>query len=139
ETLRMWPLVPEVMRTLKRPFEIDERYQIPAGSTVSASITLAHRDPDTWPDPLAFKPERFEGKTFSPSVYLPFGGGIRRCIGAAFALYEMRIFLATFLTGADLALVEDREVLPVRRQLTLGPDSEVPLKKRARAGAARAA
>jgi cytochrome P450 len=87
---------------------------------VLGSIYLAHRRPDVYPDPESFRPQRFLERSFSPYEYLPFGGGARRCIGMAFAQYEMRLVLYSLLSTASLALAEDREAHPVRRGLTSG-------------------
>src|SRR5262249_14238462 len=103
ETLRLRPIVPMVARVVKAPFSI-AGYTLPAGATVGCTISLAHRRAEAYPEPTRFLPERFLGKKVAPYTWLPFGGGIRRCLGMAFALYEMRIVLATILGGARLAL-----------------------------------
>jgi cytochrome P450 len=131
ESLRLYPVVTEVLRTLQVPFEMDG-WTVPAGRSVGASIITAHRDPDVYEDPLAFSPERFVGKTFGPDVYLPFGGGTRRCIGAAFALYEMRVILATLLTEASFERASTEPLRAVRRSITVAPACGVPLVRRDR-------
>jgi cytochrome P450 len=78
-----------------------------------------------YPDSQQFKPERFLEKQFSPSEYLPFGGGNRRCIGMAFALLEMKLVLATVLSNWNLELAENTAVKPVRKGLLLGPSGGV--------------
>src|SRR5207249_2011856 len=75
---------------------------LPAGVGVSAAIYLTHHRPDLWPDPERFAPERFVGARPSPYAFLPFGGGERRCLGAAFAMYEMKVVLAELLARVDL-------------------------------------
>ena len=90
--------------------------ELPKGVNVSPSIYLIHRRPDVYPDPEAFRPERFLGEG-APSTYewLPFGGSVRRCLGASFALYEMRIVLDTILRRATLeTTTADAE--PVKRR-----------------------
>jgi len=80
-----------------------------------------HRRPDLYPQPQEFKPERFLEKQYSLYEYLPFGGSNRRCVGMAFALYEMKLILATVLANVDLALVDNYPVKPTRRGVTLAP------------------
>ena len=96
ETLRLRPVVPFVGRLLKRTMTLDG-YELPPGTNVFPSIYLAHTNPKTFPEPYAFRPERFlegGGETYS---WIPFGGGTRRCIGAAFANVEMDVVLRTIL------------------------------------------
>lgn len=102
ETLRLRPVVPGVVRKLMRP-QAFGGWDLPAGVHIAPSIYLIHRRADVYPDPLAFRPERFLERTPSTYEWLPFGGGIRRCLGASFALYEMRIVLATILRHVELA------------------------------------
>jgi cytochrome P450 family 135 len=115
ETLRLRPVVPGVIRRLQRPLTIGGM-DLPAGVHIAPSIYLIHRRPDVYPDPEAFRPERFLGDDV-PGTYewLPFGGGIRRCLGASFALYEMRTVLGTILRRATLETT-DAEPEPVRRR-----------------------
>ncbi|MBD2456416.1 cytochrome P450 [Nostoc sp. FACHB-87] len=119
ETLRIYPIViTAFFRVLKYPIEI-MGYKLPAGTRVLPSIYLAHHRPEVYPQPNQFKPERFLERQFSPYEYLPFGGGNRRCIGLAFAQYEMKIALATILSQFQVSLLNKRPVRPVRRGLTL--------------------
>ena len=100
ETLRVRPVVPLVVRLLREPLQVGERV-LPAGTRVVPSIYLTNRNPRVYDAPREFRPERFleEGpETFS---WIPFGGGIRRCIGASFATLEMKLILRTAL--AELA------------------------------------
>jgi len=121
EALRLHPIVIVVGRRTLAPFTLRGR-ELPVGTPIMASIWLAHRDPATYPDPERFRPERFLERKFSPFEYLPFGGGARRCIGAAFALYEMRVVLGTLLASHRFSLVPDRAPeRPVRRNVTFGP------------------
>ncbi len=120
ETLRMRPILPMVVRKLSRPWRLGG-WDLPAGAGVAPCILLTHERPDLYPSPHEFKPERFIGSKIDPYGWLPFGGGIRRCIGMAFAMYEMKIVLSTILQSAKLRLV-DRAPLPtVRRSITLAP------------------
>ncbi|MDF5734007.1 MAG: cytochrome P450, partial [Rhizonema sp. PD38] len=82
-------------------------------------IYLAHHREEVYPQPKKFKPERFLDRQFSPYEYLPFGGGNRRCIGMAFAQYEMKLVLATILSRFQVSRVNKRPVRPVRRGLTV--------------------
>jgi cytochrome P450 len=128
ETLRIHPIVTEVIRKLKSPMSLGE-WNLPAGFAVAPATVLAHYNPATYPDPDAFRPERFLERSFSPFEYLPFGGGHRRCIGAAFASYEMAIVLGTILSEHSWKLVDSQEVIPNRRNLTMGPSTQVPIFK----------
>ena len=119
ETLRIYPIVISgFVRIVKSPIEI-MGYQIPEGSLVVPSIYLAHHREEVYPESKQFKPERFLERQFSPYEFLPFGGGNRRCIGMAFALYEMKIAIATILSHYTVSRVDKRPVTPVRRGLTL--------------------
>ncbi|MBM3667102.1 MAG: cytochrome P450 [Actinobacteria bacterium] len=125
ETLRLRPVVPFVGRLLRRPMTLDG-YELPTGTNVFPAIYLAHTNPSSFPDPYAFLPERFlEG---SPETYswIPFGGGTRRCIGASFAQFEMRVVLQTVLSGAVLRPGSDRPQPMVRRNVTLSPRDGTP-------------
>ncbi len=132
EVMRLRPVIPLVGRVLQRPCKL-AGYDLPAGTSVAACIYLAQRNPDVYPEPEAFRPERFvEGQPDTAS-YLPFGGGIRRCIGAAFALYEMKIVLATILTHTELALVDATPAKTKRRAITLWPEGGTRVRWSARA------
>ena len=126
ETLRVHPVIPGVGRVLKSPREV-AGWQLPEGCVVGCSILMAHFDPDVWPEPKRFDPERFLGKRISPYRYFPFGGGIRRCIGEAFALHEMRVVLATLLAERQPRLVRGHRYATKRRNLTLSPTGGMPL------------
>ena len=103
ETLRIRPTVHDVGRRLGAPLALPGGGALEAGTAVFASVWLLHRRPDLFPEPRAFRPERFLGDR-RPSTYawIPFGGGMRRCLGAAFAQFEMRRVLRTVLEHADL-------------------------------------
>jgi cytochrome P450 len=115
EALRLRPVVPGVIRQLQRPMTIGD-IELPKGVHIAPSIYLIHRRADVYPDPEAFHPERFLGED-APSTYewLPFGGSVRRCLGASFALYEMRIVLDTVLRRATLETTA-AEAEPVKRR-----------------------
>ena len=114
ETLRLRPVVSRVARRLKAPMEIGG-VQLPAGVTVVPSIYLMHRRPDIYPDPKRFRPERFLEQRAGTYTWIPFGGGIRRCLGAAFAEYEMRVVLGTLFGGCTVQPTKRRPE-PVRRR-----------------------
>ncbi len=131
ETLRLHPIAPDVPRQLIAPLEV-AGYQLGPPLCVDVATTLLHRREDLYPDPETFRPERFLARRFGPFEFTPFGGGHRRCIGAAFATYELKLVLATFLRGAHLELAEPGEVLPTRRNVVLGPATGVRMRLRER-------
>lgn len=126
ETMRLTPVIPDVLRIVKAPLRIDG-WELPAGVAVAPNIYAAHHRPDTWGDPEAFRPERFLGMRPSPYEFFPFGGGMRRCLGAAFALYEMRIVLSTLLARTALALAPGYRLRVVRRSVTWAPSDGMPV------------
>src|SRR5262249_31987850 len=104
EALRLYPVLgTTLVRRLRLPFTL-RGYQLPAGMAVAAALPLPHFDPALYPDSMRFRPERFLERKFTPFEYLPFGGGARRCVGAAFATYEMKIVLGSILARHRLAL-----------------------------------
>lgn len=120
ETLRIYPVgMLTFPRVVQSPVEV-MGYQLKPGTVVIGSIYLTHQRPDIYPEPKQFKPERFLDRQFSPYEYLPFGGGARRCIGMAFAQFEMKVVLAKILSRLELALADSRPVRPVRRGLVSG-------------------
>ena len=119
ETLRLYPVVPLATRLLARPFEL-QGHALPAGVSVGLATSLVHYQPDIYPDPERFRPERFLGKTYGPAEYFPFGGGTRRCLGAAFATYELAIVIGTMLGTLRLRPRDDRPVPPAMRAAGLG-------------------
>jgi cytochrome P450 len=102
ETLRIRPVVYDVGRVLKEPVEL-AGYQLPAGVMVVPGIGLVHSDSELYPDADRFDPDRMLGATLSPTTWFPFGGGNRRCLGATFAMVEMRIVLREILRRVELA------------------------------------
>jgi cytochrome P450 len=91
------------------------------GTVVAGCIYLAHHREEVYPDPDKFIPERFLERRYSPFEYLPFGGGVRRCIGMAFAQFEMKLVISSILSSVQLGLADTRAARPVRRGLTSGP------------------
>jgi cytochrome P450 len=125
ETLRVRPVVPFIGRELREPAELGG-YELPAGTVVMPAIYLAHTRADVYPDPYEFRPERFLEDAPDTFAWVPFGGGTRRCIGAAFAEFEMRIVLSTILRRATLQPASDRPERMVRRNVTLSPRGGTP-------------
>jgi cytochrome P450 len=123
ETLRLRPVVPAVVRQLQEPMEFGG-YELPAGVNLAPSIYLLHRRPELFPEPEAFRPERFLGPD-APGTYqwIPFGGGTRRCLGASFALFEMKTVLSTILRETSLrpARRPGHSEGITRRAITLAP------------------
>jgi cytochrome P450 len=126
EVLRIRPVVPEVARTLTEPMRIGE-YLLPAGTVASANIHLAHQRAETYADPRAFRPERFIGSASDPNAWLPFGGGVRRCIGIAFATLEMRTVLRAVVTEMRVRPARSKPDSPKRRAVTLIPRHGAPV------------
>jgi cytochrome P450 len=125
ETLRIRPVVPFVGRQLAEPLELGG-YELPADTVAVAAIYLTHTRPDVYSHPYEFRPERFldgNPETFS---WIPFGGGTRRCLGAAFAEFEMRTVLPAILARAELQPASDRPEPIVRRNVTLAPKHGTP-------------
>jgi cytochrome P450 len=124
EALRLYPVVGATSRKLREPLTLGG-YELPPGVAVGVAIALTHSDPKLYPDPLHFRPERFLERTYTPFEYLPFGGGARRCVGAAFALYEMKIVLGSILSQYRLALADRKPIKPMPRTFTIGPQGGV--------------
>ncbi len=120
ETLRARPVIVDVARKLTAPASIGG-YELPAGTFVMPAIAAMHYREDLFPDPEEFRPERFlDGKPDS-YVWIPFGGGVRRCIGAAFAEYEMRIVLRAILERAEFSAPDPKPEEVKVRNITLAP------------------
>jgi cytochrome P450 len=126
ETLRLTPIVPLVGRRLTRPMTIAGT-RLPAGVVAAPCIYLAHRRPESWPEPDRFRPERFLETKPTPYEFLPFGGGVRRCLGMAFALVEMKLVLAEVLSRVELRAAPGYRVRVVRRSVTLAPSEGMPV------------
>ncbi|MBN3909644.1 MAG: cytochrome P450 [Nostoc sp. NMS1] len=121
ETLRLYPVAMSALsRLVKSPLQIGE-YNFEPGTILIPSIYLTHHREDLYPESKQFKPERFLERQFSPYEYLPFGGGNRRCIGMAFALFEMKLVLATVLSRWQMELADSKPVQPVRKGLLFSP------------------
>jgi cytochrome P450 family 135 len=120
ETLRLRPVVPITARKLTVPFELDGR-TYPPGTVLMPCIYLLHRNPDVYDDPEAFRPERFLGREPPAYAWIPFGGGARRCLGAGFALAEMRAVMQTVLSRVELRAASSEDERIARRAFTLSP------------------
>lgn len=120
ETLRLRPVLPVVLRDLQQEVEIGGHH-LPAGTRLACSITLMHRRPEIYPDPHAFRPERFLEQSAGTYTWIPFGGGIRRCLGASFALYEMKQVLPAIVQQLELRPVNVAPERVKRRLITLTP------------------
>ncbi|MBA2241130.1 MAG: cytochrome P450 [Solirubrobacterales bacterium] len=120
ETLRVRPVLHVVVRKLTEAVELGG-HTLPAGTRVVPCIHLVHRRDDLYPDPHAFRPERFLG--VSPGTYnwIPFGGGVRRCLGASFALFEMKRVLGAVVMSVELEPAEPSFEPARRRAITLTP------------------
>ncbi|MBN1528627.1 MAG: cytochrome P450 [Thermoleophilaceae bacterium] len=120
ETLRIRPVVVDVARKLTRPVEVGG-YELPAGTLVLPAIAAVHARPDLYPEPEEFRPERFVDGQPEAYAWIPFGGGVRRCIGASFAQTEMRIVLREVLRRVRLRAPSERPERPSIRHVTVVP------------------
>lgn len=128
ETLRLRPVIVLVIRKLTEPVELGG-FELPAGTRVTPSIHLVHRDPNTYPEPDRFLPERFLDNPPGTYTWIPFGGGVRRCLGAAFAQFEMAVVLRELVKAHRIQPARPGSERPFRRAITETPrhDAEVVL------------
>lgn len=124
ETLRLYPVVAINTRKLAKPFSL-AGHELPVGLFIGAAASMVHYREDLYPEPERFRPERFLERTFSASEYFPFGGGARRCLGAAFAVYELKIVLGTLLSRFRFRAADDKPVRPAMRAAGIGPGRSV--------------
>jgi cytochrome P450 len=120
ESQRIRPVITYVMRTLQAPMAV-AGHEVPAGATLGTSITLMHRRPDLFERPLEFRPERFVDAKPETYSWVPFGGGVRRCLGAAFAQFEMCQVLGVVLARRALGAPDPRPERNRRRGITFIP------------------
>ncbi len=135
EAMRVRPVIPAIGRLVKRPWRLGE-YVVPADTAVAISIVALHHREDVYPDPQAFRPERFlesrqpddpgdghSGEAVRPGTYswVPFGGGVRRCLGATLAMAEQRVVLRTIAARADLEADDPAPEHPRQRNVTMIP------------------
>ena len=135
EVLRLRPVISLVLRRLVEPMEIGG-HLLPAGASVAPCIYLMHRRADLYPDPHAFRPERFLDSPPKTYSWIPFGGGVRRCIGASFAQFEMKAVLRAVLTSASLSTTDPAPERPTRRAITHVPARGAEVLARRRVAAA---
>jgi cytochrome P450 len=131
ESLRVRPVLMDVGRRLAQPMDLGG-YHLTAGSYILPSIFLVHSSSEHYDHPTDFRPERFLNTKPSKSVWLPFGGGPRRCLGAAFAMFEMKLLVQLLLERYTLSATHPDDERPRLRGITLAParDCEVVLKRR---------
>ncbi len=120
ESMRLHPVIPMVVRHLMAPATIGG-VDLPRGVDVGPSILVAHAREDNYEEPAAFRPERFLDGPVAPHTWIPFGGGVRRCIGAGFSLMEGVAVLREVLAAYDLALPDGRADHPRVRNITSVP------------------
>jgi len=120
ETMRSRPVIPIIGRRVTVPWQLGE-YRMPAGSAILISILLLHHRDDVYPDPFAFRPERFVGRKPGTYTWVPFGGGIRRCLGAALAMAEQRVVLRAIGHRTDLVVPNPRPEHARHRNVTMIP------------------
>ena len=121
ESLRLRPVVPLAGPRLSAPLQVDG-VELPEGTDVTPAIWLAHTRADVYPDPFTFRPERWLDGAAPPGyAWVPFGGGVRRCLGAAFAEMEMRVAIAEILRRRTLRPAADAAERPARRNVTFSP------------------
>jgi cytochrome P450 family 135 len=126
ESLRLRPVIPLAGRRLAKELTVDGR-TLPPGTDVTPAIWMTHTRADLYPEPFAFRPERFLGQSPDTYAWIPYGGGIRRCLGASFAEFEMRIVLREVLTRCDLRKASPLPEKTGRRNITLSPKGGTPV------------
>ena len=126
EALRLRPVVPLAGRRLRSELRVDG-HVLPPGTDVTPSIWLTHTRTDLYPEPLQFRPERFLNGAPETYAWIPFGGGVRRCLGAAFAEFEMRIVLREVLLRCELRGSRSKPERIARRNITFSPRGGTPV------------
>jgi cytochrome P450 len=132
ETLRLRPVIALVLRRLTEPMEIGGRL-LPAGVNVAPCIYLVHRRADVYDEPRAFRPERFLDNPPGTYTWIPFGGGVRRCLGASFAQFEMKVVLRELVARLDIRAARPQPERRVRRAIVFAPSrgGEIVVERRA--------
>ncbi len=120
ETLRLRPVISIVLRKLTEPVEIGG-YELPAGVSVAPCVYLVHRNPEVYPEPQRFLPERFLDNPPGTYTWIPFGGGVRRCLGASFAQFEMAVVLKELVKRHQIRPANPKPERVFRRAITETP------------------
>ncbi len=128
ETLRIHPVAMLTFpRVVQEPVEL-LGHKLEPGTPLMGCMYLVHQREDLYPQPKQFKPERFLERQFSPYEFIPFGGGVRRCIGEALAMFELKLVLGTVLSRYELELADTKPEIPCRRGVTLAPKNGVKMR-----------
>ncbi len=122
EGMRVRPVIPMIVRMVNRPWRFGD-YVVPARTPVAVNIVAVHHREDVYPDPLRFAPERFLGRKPGTYTWIPFGGGIRRCLGATLAMAEQRVVLRAIARRVDLVAPDPRPEPARQRNVTMIPRS----------------
>src|SRR6202000_1134567 len=120
ETMRSRPVIPIIGRRVQVPWRLGD-YAIEPGTAIAMSILLVHHREDVYPDPFAFRPERWLGRKPGTYDWIPFGGGIRRCLGAALAMAEQRVVLTAMAKRLDLEPESPAPERAMHRNVTMIP------------------
>jgi cytochrome P450 len=120
EGMRVRPVIPMVVRMVQRPWQLGP-YVVPAQTPVALSIVNVHHREDVYPEPFMFRPERFLGKKPGTYTWIPFGGGIRRCLGATLAMAEQQLVLSAIARRTDLAAADPAPEPARQRNVTMIP------------------
>jgi cytochrome P450 len=120
ESMRSRPVIPMTGRRVTAPWRLGS-YAVPADTAVAVSILLLHHREDLYPDPFAFRPERWLGRKPGTYEWIPFGGGTRRCLGATLAMAEQRTVLETMARKLDLEAADPEPERPKHRNVTMIP------------------
>jgi cytochrome P450 len=121
EGMRVRPVIPFIVRMAKRPWRLGE-YVLPARTPIAVSIVALHHREDVYPEPFAFRPERFLEQKAGTYTWIPFGGGIRRCLGAALAMAEQRVVLRAIARRVDMRPARNSPEIPRQRNVTMIPN-----------------
>lgn len=133
ESMRSRPVIPAIGRRVMVPWRLG-KHVVPGGTPIAMSILLLHHREDLYPDPFAFRPERWDGHKPGTYEWIPFGGGIRRCLGAALAMAEQRIVLGEMARRLDIEAVEAEPEHAKHRNVTMIPSQGAKVIVRAKRG-----
>jgi cytochrome P450 len=120
EAMRARPVIPITGRRVTVPWRLGE-YGVPADTAIAISMLLLHHREDLYPDPFAFRPERWYGHKAGTYEWVPFGGGTRRCLGATLAMAEQRVVLREMVTRLEIEPTWHKPERPVHRNVTMIP------------------